>query len=150
PIAAESLAEFLQADGYDTTTSLDGEEALEALAQAGRAPVSGDQGVPRPFGVAICDLAMPRLSGLELLKRITKEHPTVAVVIITGYGAIDSAVEAVRGGAVDYLTKPVVDKELRFALERAVRQHLLLLENHTLKSQLDDRYGLENIIGSDH
>jgi len=87
---------------------------------------------------------------LEVLRQMTRRHPTVAVILLTGYGAIDSAVEAVRLGAVDYLTKPVVDKELRFALQRAMRQHTLLAENHSLKTQLDERFGLESIVGSDH
>lgn len=152
PIVAESLAEFLQADGYDTATAFDGEEALDSLAQAEKPSQGpGGQHLPaRPFAIAICDLAMPRLDGMGALKEITKRHPATAVILLTGYGGIESAVESVRGGAVDYLTKPVIDKELRFALERALRQHTLLSENQSLKSQLDDRYGLDNIVGGDH
>ena len=70
--------------------------------------------------------------------------------MLTGYGTIESAVEALRLGASDYLTKPVVDSELRVSLERALRQHKLLSENRRLKQQLAGRYGLEGIVGRDH
>ena len=93
---------------------------------------------------------MPGLPGPEVLKRIVKEHPATAVLMLTGYGTIESAVEAVRAGAVDYLTKPVVDSELRIALQRALRQQALLAENRVLKARLDDRYGLDKIVGADH
>jgi len=92
----------------------------------------------------------PGWAGWRFLKRITKEHPATVVLMLTGYGSIESAVQAVRLGAVDYLTKPVVDAELRFALERARRQHALAAENESLKSQLVDRFGLDSIVGSDH
>ena len=104
----------------------------------------------KPVAIAICDVAMPGMTGHEVLKRIGREHPATAVLMLTGYGTIESAVEAVRMGAVDFLTKPVVDSELKLAMERAVRQHKLLAENRTLKKQLDDRFGLDNIVGSDH
>lgn len=167
PIAAESLAEFLHSEGYDAATALDGAEALEMLAAAERGWAAtakagaGSRSDPPPppppsgrgsraFAVVITDVAMPGMSGLELLGRIGKTHPATAVLMITGYGTIESAVEAVRRGAVDYLTKPVVDAELRLALERALRQQALLAENRLLKQKLDDRHGLDNILGSDH
>jgi len=141
PIAAESLSDYLSQEGFQTATVFNADEGLEALAAAGAA---------RPFAVAISDVSMPGMSGLELLPRITKEFPTTAVLMLTGYGTIESAVEAVRAGAVDYLTKPVVDTELNLALQRALRQHQLLAENATLKGRLSDRYGLDKIVGSDH
>ncbi|MGE3110027.1 MAG: sigma-54-dependent transcriptional regulator [Phycisphaerales bacterium] len=152
PIVAESLAEFLHTEGYEAITVFDGEEALEALGEAeGRRAGGGPPTSPaRPIAAVICDMSMPRLDGLETLRRIGKEFPTVAVIVLTGYATIDSAVEAVRLGAVDYLTKPVVDKEVRLALQRAMRQHTILAENHALRSQLDERFGLESIVGSDH
>ncbi len=149
PIAAESLAEFLHAEGYQAATAFNAEEALAALEQS-RTGLGGDGDArPRPFGVVITDVSMPGMDGLELLRRITKEHPGVVVLVITGYGTIESAVEAVRLGAVDYLTKPVVDAELRLAMERAVRQHVLAAENAALRTRLDDRYGLDAIVGQD-
>lgn len=142
PFVAESLREFLRAEGHEAESASSGEEALRVLMRAER------EG-PGPFAACICDLSMPGMSGVELLRRIGREHPGVAVVMLTGYGTIESAVEAVRAGAVDYLTKPVVDAELRLALERAERQHALAGENLRLKSRLEERYGLDSIVGSD-
>jgi DNA-binding NtrC family response regulator len=151
PIVAESLAEFLTAENFVAATASGGLEALDAIAKAeqgtgggGSAPIK-----PYPFSVAIVDVAMPQMNGMDLLKRITAEHPGTSVLMLTGYGTIESAVQAVRLGAADYLTKPVVDDELRIALERALRQQALQAENRSLKQQLDSRFGLENIVGAD-
>jgi len=148
PIVAESLGEFLTQEGYAVATALDGSEALHALAQAEAVPEAADR-VPRPFDLAICDVSMPGMHGMDLLARIREAHDA-AVIMLTGYGTIESAVEALRLGACDYLTKPVVDAELRVALERALRQHELLSENRKLKQQLAGRYALEGIVGRDH
>lgn len=146
PIVADSLAEFLAAEGYLAATASSGLEALQALAAAESADATTK---PHPFAVAILDVAMPQMDGIELLKRINAEHQGTATLMLTGYGTIESAVAAVRMGAADYLTKPVVDNELRIALERALRQQALLAENRVLKQQLDSRFGLENIVGAD-
>ncbi|MFI4883047.1 MAG: sigma-54-dependent transcriptional regulator, partial [Phycisphaerales bacterium JB064] len=148
PIIAESLAEFLVREGYEAATAFDAAEAMEALAEAEQ-HTDGPSRVPHPFDLAICDVTMPGMSGMELLAHIQKEHDA-AVIMLTGYGTIESAVEALRLGASDYLTKPVVDSELRVSLERALRQHKLLSENRRLKQQLAGRYGLEGIVGRDH
>lgn len=151
PIVAESLAEFLTGEGLSAATASSGLEALDAIAKAekGTEGGSGAPARPAPFAVAIVDVAMPQMDGMELLKRIGAEHPGTSVLMLTGYGTIESAVQALRLGAADYLTKPVVDSELRMALERALRQQALQAENRALKQQLDSRFGLENIVGSD-
>ncbi|CAN5835320.1 sigma-54 dependent transcriptional regulator [soil metagenome] len=154
PIVAESLAEFLKDEGHDSATAFDGAEALALLSAAeSGAPAAGHtQGggpVGRPFAVVISDVSMPGMPGMDLLARIRTEHPGAVVLMLTGYGSIENAVLAVRAGAADYLTKPVVDTELRIALERALRQHALLAENRDLKQQLDTRFGLDAIIGHD-
>ncbi|HWB19317.1 MAG TPA: sigma-54 dependent transcriptional regulator, partial [Phycisphaerales bacterium] len=100
-------------------------------------------------GVVVTDLVMPGMSGMDLLKALRKDHPEIVPVVITGYGTIESAVQAIKLGAVDYLTKPLVDHELRIAVEKAVRQHVLLAENARLKDQLDQRHGFDGILGSD-
>lgn len=148
PIAAESLADHLGEEGYGATTALGGEEALRALEAADRPASAGEPA--RPFAVVICDLSMPGIGGIELLKRITKLHPQTVVLLLTGYGTIESAVESLRLGAADFLTKPVIDTELKLSMERALRQHALLSENRSLRGRLDDRYGLDQIVGSDH
>ncbi len=148
PIIAESLAEFLVREGYEAATAFDAAEAMEALAEAEQ-HTDGPSRVPHPFDLAICDVSMPGMGGMDLLAHIQKEHDA-AVIMLTGYGTIESAVEALRLGASDYLTKPVVDSELRVSLERALGQHKLLSENRRLKQQLAGRYGLEGIVGRDH
>lgn len=144
PIAADSLADFLGELGHPCSVAFSAEDALRTLEDRGSTVGKG-----HAIGVILSDVSMPGMGGLELLKRVGKSHPHIAIVMLTGYGTIESAVEAVRAGAVDYLTKPVVDTELKLALERALRQHALLAENTRLKSRLQERYGLDTIVGSD-
>lgn len=148
PIAAESLCDYLGEEGYSAASAASAEEAQDALAAASR-PSSATEAV-RPFSVVLTDVALPGMDGLGLLKAISRQHPAIAVVMLTGYGTIESAVEAVRSGAVDYLTKPVVDTEMRLALQRAVRHHQLLAENASLKERLKDKVALDSIVGADH
>ena len=149
PIVAESLAEFLSRQGHTTATACDGLEALDLLEEA-NTPNPNLADAPMPFGLVVTDINMARCDGLELLKRIRKEFQSVAVITITGFGKIEDAVEAIKLGAVDYLTKPLVDEELLIAVNKAVQQHALLHENITLLSQLTERYGMGNIVGSDY
>lgn len=145
PIAAESLAEFLDDEGFDPAIAGHGAEGLEVLERAEQ----GSDEPGRGFVVALCDVSMPVMGGVEFLKRAVKKFPATAVVMLTGYGTIESAVEAVRLGAVDFLTKPVVDQELRLSLQRAMRHHTLMAENRDLKARLDERFGLDQVVGSD-
>ncbi len=146
PIVADSIAEYLRTNGYETATASSGNEALQAAEDSARC-VSSHR--PRPFSVCIVDIAMPGMDGLELIRMMRNAHTDVVPIAITGYGTIEQAVQAIRLGAIDYLTKPVIDDELRIAVEKAVQQHALIAENANLRSQLDQRYGLDNIVGSD-
>ena len=150
PIVAESLADFLATEGYGTATACDGNEALSVLDAANTNGAPADHAARSPFGLVIADMNMPRRDGLDLLKAVRKQHRSVAVIMITGYAKIESAVESIKAGAVDYLTKPVVDDELRISVNKAIQQHQLLAENQTLRLQLDERYGLENMVGADY
>ncbi len=143
PIVAESLADFLSQEGYATATACDGMEALTVLDDANNS-AGGN------FGILIADMNMPRCDGMELLKNVRKNHESVVPIVVTGFGKIDSAVEAVRLGAVDYLTKPVVDDELRLAVSKAVNQHTLVHENKSLKTQLSERFGMGSLVGNDY
>jgi DNA-binding NtrC family response regulator len=147
-IVAESIAHYLATVGYDTAFVTNGDLALDALNAAEQGEDSTGK-LPRPFVVMIVDMSMPGMNGLELIKRTRETFPNVVPIVITGYGTIEAAVKAIRHGAIDYLTKPLVDDELRIAVEKAVRQQALLAENTILRRQLDQRYGLDNIIGSD-
>src|SRR5690348_4082320 len=86
--------------------------------------------------IVLSDVRMPDVSGIELLKIIRQEHPEVAVLMMTGYGTIPEAVEAVKLGAYDYITKPFKIDDLRRLLERVVEKQQLREENRLLKEQL--------------
>jgi DNA-binding NtrC family response regulator len=147
PVVAESLAEFLGAEGHQTAMA---REAAEALAMLSQCDGPRAEAGSRPFNVMLIDVSLPGMDGFELLRRVVKTYGRTVPIMITGYGTVESAVQALRLGASDYLTKPIVDQELRFSLERALRQQALLAENQALRTQLDTRFGLANIVGSDH
>ena len=148
PIVADSLGDFLRQEGYGVATAGDGTEALHLLEVANGAAVAA--GGDLPTGLVIADVNMPRCDGLELLKQIRRQFTAIATIMITGFGKIESAVEAIKLGAVEYLTKPVVDDELRIAVDKALQQHALLAENQALRSQLSERFGLGSIVGNDY
>ena len=147
PIVADSIASFLDGVGYETATALSAEEAVAAVQDADRA--GRDARSPRPFAVLVVDMALPGMSGLELIRKLRREHAGGVPIAITGYGTIEAAVKAIRHGAIDYLTKPLVDDELQIAVEKAIGQHALLSENANLRRQLDQHYGLDSIVGAE-
>lgn len=147
PIVADSMAQFLAGEGYDAATCVNAREAIETLAGAEQPT---DNRRAHPFNLVITDVSMPGITGLQLLDHINEHHPATVTIMLTGYGTIESAVEAIRRGAFDYLSKPIVDSELRLVLERALRQQTILEENTTLKRQLGERFALGSIIGGDY
>lgn len=138
PIVVDALGAVLEAQGFVVTTALGGAEGWTRL-----------ESDADSFDAVVSDVVMPGLDGMELLRRVREAKLSVAMVMLTGYGSIESAVEALRLGAADYLTKPIVETELRLAIERAVAQHELLRENASLRQQLDGKYGLDAIVGRD-
>jgi len=134
----ESLRRVIQVQlervGYRVGTAPNGEKALSLLRQT-------------PYDLAITDLRMPGLSGLDLLRRIRSDHPDVIVVMMTAFATIETAVEAMRAGAYDYVTKPVHPDELRIVIGRALEHLRLRVEVYNLRTSLDRKYGFENIIG---
>jgi DNA-binding NtrC family response regulator len=134
----ESLRRITQAQleraGYDTSVAVDVAQALEILQR-------------EPKELVITDLNLPDMSGLDLLKKIRAEYPETAVVIVTAYGTIETAVEAIRCGAYDYITKPVHPDELRALVSRVLERHRLLEEVRVLRSTIDQKFGFESIIG---
>jgi two-component system response regulator AtoC len=136
-IILQSLSQFLRREGYDVKTT---DRPADALAQleAGQ------------FELLLADINIPGINPAEFLREVRRRFPHVVVIIITGYGSIEGAVEATKMGAFEYLTKPIVDDEIRVIVEKGVRQQSLLFENQTLRQQLDLRFGLENIVGHDY
>jgi DNA-binding NtrC family response regulator len=98
--------------------------------------------------IVLSDVRMPEVTGIELLKTIRQEHPEVSVLMMTAYGRIPEAVEAVKLGAYDYITKPFKVDDLRRLLERLVEKQQLSAENRLLKEQLKSRHGLGDLVGS--
>ncbi len=124
----------LEQAGFKTTTAGDGIEALSILQKSAH-------------DLVITDLKMPAMSGIELLRRIRADYPDVLVVMLTAFGTVESAVEAMKAGAYDYITKPVHPDELDLVARRALEHLQLIEENRSLRGSLDAKYGFENIIG---
>ena len=99
------------------------------------------------FDLVILDLKMPGLSGMEVLKKIKEEDPEIVVVVITGYATVESAVEAMKAGAYDFIPKPFTPDSLRMISKRALEKRKLLLENVFLRAELKGRLGTEVVVG---
>ncbi len=110
---------------------------------------SGEEGC-RKFennpDIVITDLKLGDMDGLEVLKRVKKYDPKIEVIVVTGHGSIDNAVDAIKAGAFDYLTKPVDPEELALTLEKAVEHRNLIAEVETLKANVRDKYSLHGIV----
>jgi two-component system response regulator HydG len=132
----ESIAAWLTQDGCLVAKAASGAEALAALER-------------REFDIALVDVKMPGMDGVDLLERIKDEHPETLVVIITAYGSIESSVRAMKAGASDYLLKPFDPEQLMLLLEKLGRQRALLRENLTLRRRLLDSQagGYEDMVG---
>ncbi len=130
----ESLQQWLGSLGYGVHGARDAEEAQAQLRT-------------RRFDLVLTDLRLGTGDGFEVLRATKQLQPDVPVLFLTGYGTVETAVEAIRQGAFDFLTKPIIDQELELAISRALTQRQVLEENKNLRQQLDLRYGLENIIG---
>jgi DNA-binding NtrC family response regulator len=133
--ARNALAELLREEGYTVETAADGFKALGKLEAF-------------EVDVILTDLKMPGMDGIELMQKVRASDPDAAVVVMTAFGAVDTAVAAMRQGAQDYLTKPINMDELLIVLERALEARVLRRETKELRHQLQERYHFDNIVGS--
>ncbi|HYH47626.1 MAG TPA: sigma-54 dependent transcriptional regulator [Thermoanaerobaculia bacterium] len=131
----ESMAIAIEKAGCEVRTFDDARKALEYLEETGNARA------------AVCDLRMPGMDGVAFLKEVRERQYDLGVVLVTAYGSIESAVEAMRVGADDYLTKPVDLYELRQRVTNLIEKQQLKEEVVNLREMLDKRYGFESIIG---
>ncbi|MBX3728151.1 MAG: sigma-54-dependent Fis family transcriptional regulator [Candidatus Sumerlaeia bacterium] len=131
----EGLRWALESQAADILLAADGEQALLAL---------GEQ----PVDLVLSDLRMPRMDGMELLQHVREEHPATEFVMLTGHGTVETAVEAMKVGAFDYLMKPVNLEELNLLVRRVFEARELKQENERLRAEVNERYGFENIIGN--
>ena len=128
------LTEILKNGGYAVSAMSDGPSAIEEARK-------------NPFNLAFVDLKMPGIDGIEVIKQIHKIDPDLMIILLTGYGTIDSAVRAMKAGAYDYITKPFQVDEILMTAGRALEHRRLHAENIILKKTLANRYKFENIIG---
>jgi DNA-binding NtrC family response regulator len=134
PLMRITIQDALVADGYKVATAETGEKGL-ALHQE------------NPTDILITDLKLPDMDGIQVLKEIKTISPETQVIMITAYGSIDSAVTAMKEGASDYLTKPFAMDELRLIIKRILRMKQLEVENISLRKRVEERYGLEGLVG---
>ena len=134
-IIASTLQEFLSGEGYEVAVAGDGPSALETLERF------------EP-DVALCDIQLPGIDGLELLERLLLVRPELLVLIITAYATVETAVAAFRRGAHDYLMKPVIFDELLSKLDRLIHFRRLTLENQAMRRQLHTSVDLATLVGS--
>jgi DNA-binding NtrC family response regulator len=131
------MATWLREQGYEVLAASGKEAAVGLLAQ-------------QRFDLVLADICLVDGDGFEILAHCRQKYPQTTVVLITGYATIDTGIEALRAGAFDLITKPLIDEELSMSIDRALRQREVIAENQKLKAQLDLRFGLENIVGHDH
>ena len=130
------FSEYLKAEGYEVDTSADGSAGIEMIEK-------------KFYDLIVTDLKMPGVDGMKVLEFAMNRSPDSLCIILTGYGTVKNAVEAIKLGAFDYLTKPVKMDEILVTLKRALEYRNLKMENINLKNQLKKKYKFENIIG-DH
>jgi two-component system, NtrC family, response regulator AtoC len=128
------LSQSLQEGGYGVTCAESGERAVAVVRES-------------TFGLVVLDMVLPRVDGLEVLKEITALRPEIPVVMITGYASVETAIKAMKMGAVDYVVKPFRMEEVELVVAKALERSHLRRENVYLKRVLESTYGVHNIIG---
>jgi len=128
------LEALLSPEGYEIMTSNKGQDALRLIREA-------------DVDLVLTDMKMPGMSGMDLLEEAKKIKPEVPVIMMTAYGTIEMAVEAMKKHAYDYITKPFQNEELKLTIRKAVENYRLVKENRRLSEALSERFGFRNIVG---
>lgn len=135
----ESIREFLEImlkkEGYEVTCVEDGQQALDLLKK-------------KSVDMVISDLQMPNVTGIELLRQVKDQYPDMLFMMITAFGTTETAVEAMKLGAYDYITKPFKIDEVRINIANALRSQNLEVENRSLKKELKQEYSFQNLVGN--
>ena len=134
PVTLDLLKEVLSKEGYEVTVALGGEEAVL-------------KGMDIPVDVVITDVRMEDKDGMEVLRAFKKQSPETTVIMITAFGSIETAIEAIREGAFDYISKPFKLEEITLTVRRALEQKRLLQENKFYRQELLTKYQFKNVIG---
>ena len=132
----DSMGAWLEEEGFQVSLATSIPESLKKLNE-------------RFHDLALIDLRLGGEDGMDLLRQCKKHHPNVVPLLMTGYATVDTGVEAIRAGAFDLLSKPLIDDEILIAFDRALSQQQVIEENEQLKTQLDQRFGRDNIVGND-
>ncbi|QDU55530.1 sigma-54-dependent transcriptional regulator [Aeoliella mucimassa] len=132
---AETIADSLTSQGYDCTIATSGADGADLIER-------------RSFEIVVTDLKMPKFGGLELLAKAKNDLPDAEVILVTGHGTIETAVEAMREGASHFLLKPLDLGQLRSVVDNAARAQHLRRANAELNRRLDEKFGFENLIGN--
>ncbi|HAE21608.1 MAG TPA: transcriptional regulator, partial [Spirochaetaceae bacterium] len=130
----EGLGEYLRLDGYDVSLASDGKEGLKEVESGA-------------VDLVITDLRMPALSGGELLKQISSRYPSIPVIVLTGHGTVEDAVDAMRNGAYDFITKPVNLEHLSLLVKRALERKELARRNDELMREIENQKRVSSIVG---
>lgn len=133
----ESMASWLREQGYFVLTAKSCASAFEQLRK-------------EQLDLVLADIRLNDGDGFDILAWVRQNRPELMTILLTGYGTVETGIEALRAGAFDLLTKPLIDEELEMSIQRALSQNKVLVENQQLKAQLDLRFGLESIVGHDH
>jgi DNA-binding NtrC family response regulator len=133
-VLQDVLGSLVRREGHVPIGALSGEDGLAVLEK-------------EEVDLILLDLMLPGLSGMEVLRRIRQRHPEMVVVVITAYSSVESAIEAMREGAFHYIPKPFKNDEVRLTIRKGLEQKRLTAENRSLRAQLQQRFGLDNIIG---
>jgi DNA-binding NtrC family response regulator len=134
PVIGDGCRLILEEQGYAVTTCLTGKAGLAEINQ-------------NPCDVLLLDMKLPDMDGMDILRFVREKVPLMHVIVMTGYSTVSNAVQAMKLGAFDYLTKPFSDDDISFAVQKAVENKRLKEENLSLRSQLFERYDFNNIIG---
>src|SRR5438477_2316327 len=134
------VEQILAEDGHEITVAADGAEALRVLAEERSRGGDG-------FDAVVSDIRMVEADGLEVLDWVAKNAVETPVVLVTAFGNVDGAVDAIRRGAYDYISKPYDVAQIKLTVERALRHRKLSTENRRLKREIREKYALQNVVG---
>ncbi len=135
PIIRETLAEVLSEKGFQVVTAGDGLQAVHVLAES-------------DIDVALVDIRMPVLDGFQVLAKARESSPRTRVIMITAFGTVEDAVDAIKRGASDYVTKPIIFDDILIKIDRLFNLRRLADENQVLMAELEDRYHFRGILGT--
>jgi len=136
-LVLDGMSDWLREKGIEVAEAASCQQAKELIDRSG-------------FDLVLADIRLQDGDGFDVLEHCRRRRPDTSVILMTGYANAQTGLEALRAGAFDLLTKPLLDEKLELAIDRALSQRKVIEENAKLKAQLDLRFGMENVVGQDH